>query len=345
MKNTLNIAELRKLALFVDKAQRSPQAATNFSFNDTQVSLEAAEGLLVDELAALSSTRANYERNKMDIFALIEETVDARLPREVANMFDGFTETVNYPLGSQVKVTVRSNNKNARGRGFVTKGAAAGHYEVFKLPADGSYTIETFALVAAIQIAFEDFLTGRVRWSDLLEVVTLGMQDRIYDEIMANLARIEAALPVNSNNKASTPDFDAKALNKVLGVVSAYDTPVIMCTETFAREITEGADWASEAEKVARRNIGHLANYKGAKIVILPQSYTDVSNEVKVVDDSKAYIMPADKGKLFHIALQGPTQVKDRENDDWSKELHTYKRLCVSVYASYDMGTYKITSL
>ena len=86
--------------------------------------------------------------------------------------------------------------------------------------------------------------------------------------------------------------------------------------------------------------------YKGAKIVILPQSFTDETNKTKVVDSSKAYIFPAGREAIFNIALQGPTQVKEIEsNSDWSKELHTYKKFGVAAFVYNDIATYTITNL
>ena len=89
-----------------------------------------------------------------------------------------------------------------------------------------------------------------------------------------------------------------------------------------------------------------MNRYKGAKIVILPQSFTDETNKTKVVDSSKAYIFPAGREAIFNIALQGATQVKEIEsNSDWSKELHTYKKFGVAAFVYNDIATYTITNL
>ncbi len=334
----MNIEQLKKLS----KAALSP--AVNFSMEDGTVltKVDMSETLR-DELNAMSATPAQYERNKHDIFEIISEAIDMKSPAEVAKFFDGFVETRQYGIHDKPEIEIRRENKQLRARAFMTQVSSAGVYEVFKLAKSGKVSINMLAVGGACQIAYEDFLTGRVDWSQLVEIVSMGMADRVYDEILKTIAKVEQSLP--AANKAVSAEFEPAALEKLLGVVGNYGSPVIFCTETFARAITEGSDWASEAEKIARRNVGYLANYKGAKIVVLPQGYTDETHTQLQVDDSKAYIMPAGRGSIFTVGFQGPTQVRETENEDWSKELHTYKRFGVTAFIFHDIATYTISSL
>lgn len=339
----MKLEDIRKLALALSKSNKGTNVS-NYSLDGTVLTTEAMNETLKHELFELCKDEYAYELNKIFLFKLIGESIDAKLPPELEKFFMGVSKVVQYGEQDKPEVTVRRPNKNLRARAFVTKVSPAGVYEVFRLTKEGKFTIEMSAIGGAAQIAFEDFLTGRIDWNEMLEVIALGMEDRIYDEILANLAKVEASLP--TANKAESATFDPKALNKVLDIVSIYGAPTIFCTETFAREITEGADWASEQEKVARRNVGYLANYKGAKIVIMPQSYTDETHAVKVVDSSKAYIMPAGREPIFHVALQGNTHVREiPSQSDWSKEIQTYKKFGVASFVYNDIGTYTITSL
>ena len=340
----MEFAQIRKLAKALTDSKRSKNV-TEYSMEDgTVLTAEAMEETLRSELFEICKTRSGYEKNKWDLFDLISESIDAKMPPELEKFFEGFAKIVQYGETDKPEIEIKRPNKNLRARAFITKVSPAGIYEVFKLGKQGKVTIEMTAIGGACQIAFEDFLTGRIDWNEMLEVVSLGMEDRVYDEVLKTITKIETSLP--AANKGETSDFDPKALNKVLDVVSVYGSPVIYCTETFAREITEGSDWASEEEKKARRNVGYLADYKGAKIVILPQSFTDETNTTKVVDSSKAYIFPAGREAIFNIALQGATQVKEIEsNSDWSKELHTYKKFGVAAFVYNDIATYTITNL
>lgn len=339
----MEIKELKKLASALYSTQKAG-VASNFSVEGTVLTQEAMQETLRSELYELCKTRSGYEKNKWDLFDLISETIDAKMPKELENWFEGFVTINQFGENDKPEITLKKDSKNLRARKFITKVSPAGVYETFRLSKEGKFTIEMAAVGGAAQIAFEDFLTGRVDWNELLEVVSLGIQDNIYDEVLKTLEKCENDLP--TANKAESTNFDAAALNRVLKVVSAYGDPIIYCTDTFAREITEGSDWASEEEKNARRNKGYLANYKNAKIVILPQSYTDETNSTTVVDDSKAYIFPQGREGIIQVALQGSTHVNEIPSQaDWSKELHTYKKFGVAGISFNDICTYTITSL
>ena len=334
--------EIRKLAKALTKTKYNN--TLNYSLDGTTLTEEAMNATLREELFNICKNEYGYEKNKYDLFALIAETVDAKMPPRIERKLEGAVKVYNFGENDKAEIEIKRPNTNARNRAFVTKVSPAGVYEVFRLGKKGKVTVEMTAVGGACQIAFEDFLTGRVDWNEMIDILSEGMEDRIYDEVMKMFAKIEKSLP--AANKASTSNFDAKAFNKVLDVISVYGKPNVYCTEAFAREITEGNVWASEKEKEARRNVGYLGEYKGARIVVLPQSFTDETNSTKVVDPSKAYILPSGRDELMAVAFQGDTHIKEVESQsDWSKELHTYKKFGAAAFVYNDLGVYEITSL
>lgn len=339
----MNFSELKKLSLALAQKKKTGSVA-NYSVENVVLTEEAMNETLRQELFEMCKDYYTYEENKWKLFSLISETIDAILPPELDKFFEGYADIKAYGETDKPEITLKRDNKNLRARSFITKVSPAGIYETFRLGKEGRFTIEMTAVGGAGEIAFEDFLTGRVDWNEILDIIAKGIEDRIYEELLAVVDKTEKSLP--DANKGTSSDFDPKALEKVLDVVSVYGSPIIFCTETFAREITEGTDWASEKEKEARRNTGYLANYKNAKIVILPQSFTDETNTTKVVDSSKAYIFPEGRQGIFQIALQGATHVKDIEsNSAWAKEIHTYKKFGVAAIVYNDIATYTITNL
>ncbi len=305
---------------------------------------EVMNKTFVEELIKRCNEGPNsFERYKLDLYDLIMESVNVKLPKEVGKWFEGFAQTYHYDYSDRPEITVNRTRKYLRERATVTQVSRAGVYEVFKLPKEGNIDVAMKTFGGAAQISWSDLLTGRVDWNLLVDILMMGLEDRFYDEVLKGFEAIEARLP--SSNKAESANFEPKSLEKVLASVQPYGSPVIFCTETFAREITEGADWASEEEKKARRNVGYLANYKGAKIVILPQTWEDETNTKKKVDDSKAYILPDTGDKPINLCYQGGVQVRDAENADWSREIHMYQSGAVVILGSNDIGTYKITSL
>jgi len=343
----MEMNEIKNIVKALSECKKNGKTSYTFALAEDkteELSVGAMNETLRKELFELCGTRTGYERHKLDLFDLIQESIDAKVPAELAHFFDGFTTVQQFGPKDEPEFTLRKDKKNLRARKFAVLGASAGSYEVFRLAKENKIRINVTAVTDACQISFEDFLSGRVDWNEMLDAIQMGMEDRVYDEVLKCLAVVEAKLP--QANKASSTNFDPAGLEKVMGTIAVYGAPTIFCTETFARQITEGYSWASDAEKLARRNVGYLANYKGAKIVILPQSFTDETNTTKVTDDSKAYVMPAGAGSIFYIALQGDTQVRDIDsNEDWSIELQTYKRFGVAALVYNDLGTVEITSL
>lgn len=344
----MNFSELIKIARNLSTG--SAPAPLSFAMEDGQtitISPETMEETLRDELFKLCSTEEGFRRHSLDLCTLIKESVDLNLPPKINKFFNGFAVTRQYGMNDRpvFKVNDRRATVN-RGKTFVTLGSSAGVYEVFRLGAQREYTIHFQPIVAAIQVQFEEFINGRLSWNELLAIIEEGMEDRIYEMVVAAMDKVEKSLPAANKGTAATFDeVGRKAFEKVLATVSVYGQPVIFCTELFAREITEGTDWASEEEKKARRNIGYLANYKGARINILPQTFEDETNTVKKVDDSKAYILPGGQDGIINVCFQGPTHARTVENEDWSHELQTYKRVGVAIHSYNDLGTFQLTSL
>lgn len=341
----MKLSEIRELALAIVK-NNNASGVINFSAGETTLSLDAASmnAVLRDEIKELAKSSNDFEKNKFAIFSLIQESVDVRLPRELGRWMNGFARVHTYGINDKPEVTLRRPNKNLRGRSFVTLGTPAGHYEVFRLAKEGKISFNFTAATGAIQIAYEDFLTGRVDWNELVDILMMGIEDRIYDQLGAAFAKINAELP--AANKASSAGFEPEKMSDLIGLVEAYGAKAtIICTSRFARLITDGADWASEGEKVARRERGYMGHYKNANIAVLDNTFTDETNSVKALDDSIAYIVPAGNEPLFHVALQGGLQVRSVENEDWSKELHAYQKFAVGALSHSGIATYEITGL
>ena len=79
-------------------------------------------------------------------------------------------------------------------------------------------------------------------------------------------------------------------------------------------------------------NNGSFKNYKGHTIIVLPQSFEDATNVKKVMDPSIAWIIPTGAEKPVKVAFEGSSAVREVENDDWSREIQTYKKMGVAVY-------------
>ena len=332
----LDKTQLIALAKATAKASINPSVA--FSFGDKKLTYEALDETFRNEMNELASTYAQYRENKNLIFRLIEVGLDEVLPVKVMQAYGQFADVKTYSQGEKPIFKVRiSEASKKRAKSFVTRVGLAGRYEVFKL--DG-YTLEvpTSAYGGAAQIGFEEFLDGHITMSDVYDLVLEGLDEKVYEEIAKALVAMVEDTQFNGYNKASYAGFDETTFDNLIATADAYGKSTIYCTFEFAATIAPTVSGAinwnamSDDMKNERWNNGYFTRYKNHNVIVLPQSFEDVSNATKVIDPRYAFIIPTGSEKPVKIAFEGQTAVREHENADWSREIQTYKKLGIAVY-------------
>lgn len=336
----LTIKEIKELAKVVAHADRKSPVA--YSFNGTDFSYRELNDTLRDELNALAPNYNAFRRNKIEIFELMQEVIDEVLPKKIMDAYGMFAEIKQYGQGQKPVFKVKKGRQRAAQ--FITKVGLAGIYEVFKLDTD-MVEVQTLAYGGAAQIGLEEFLDGVVDFGEMLDIIMEGLDTAVYKEIAKALVGMRNQLPVA--NKAAAAGFDASKFDSLLAVASAYGTPVIYCTLELASKLLPESAYVSENMKNALNAQGYVGVYKGARVVVLPQSFEDENNSIKVLDPSFAYIIPAGSGneKPVKIAFEGQTIVDEFVNADRSREIQVYKKFGVNVLVTNNICVYEDTSL
>ena len=334
------------VALMKQVAKADPSAPVAYSFGDQQLSYEALNETLRNEMNELAGTYALYRENKNLIFTMIEETLDEILPKKVAQQYDQFAETKTFAQGDQC-VFRRPLNTRARAKQFVTRVGLNGIYEVFKLgPAEKeSFEVRTSAIGGAAQIGFEEFLDGRIDFAEVTKIIMDGMDELIYKEVAAALKASINQLP--PANRVAAAGFDEASMDRLIQIASAYGVPTIYCTYEFAVRMIPQEAWRyTESMKTELWNTGRLASYKGTKVVIIEQGFEDETNTRKVIDPGYAWIIPTGAdGKPVKIAFEGGTIVQEFTNKDQSRELQVYKKVGVTCILANNICCYCDTAL
>ena len=338
----LNRKDLITLAKTV--ANANPSSAVAYSFGEDKFSYLDLQETLRSELRELAGTYSLYRENKNTIFALMEQTIDDVLPKKVLEQYGQFAEIKTFAQGDRPVFTQRiTMAAKRRAKQFVTKVGLAGIYEVFKL--DGkSYEVPTSAFGGAGQIGFEEFLDGRVDFADVLDIVMEGLDECVYLEIERALkGAVESLQPAN---KTSQTSFVETEMDKLIQIADSYGQATIYCTYEFAATMVPAEGWISDEMKNQKWNNGYLGNYKGHRVIVLPQSYEDETNETKVIDPSYAWIIPTGgNDKPVKVAFEGQTIVREYDNKDMSKEIQIYKKLGVGAIITNNICVYRNTSL
>ena len=336
-----NLVALMKLV-----AKADPSAPIAYSFGDKQLSYEALNETLRNELNELASSYSLFRENKNLIYSMIEETLDEVLPKKVTQQYEQFAEVKTFAQGDQC-VFRRPLNTRARAKQFITRVGLAGIYEVFKLgPAEKeSFEVRTSAIGGAAQIGFEEFLDGRVDFAELTKIIMDGMDELIYKEVAAALKASVNQLP--PANRVAANGFDEAAMDRLITIAAAYGTPTIYCTYEFAVRMIPQEAWRyTEAMKTELWNTGRLATYKGTKVIILEQGFEDETNSRKVIDPGYAWVIPTGAdGKPVKIAFEGGTIVDDYTGYDRSREIQVYKKVGVTCILANNICAYCDTSL
>ena len=346
----LDRKQLVELAKATAKASLNPSAA--FTFENKKLTYEALNETFKNEMNELAGTYAEYRENKNLIFNLIEVGLDEVLPTKVLQNYGQFADVKTYAQGDKPVFRVRiSEFAKKRAKTFVTRVGLAGRYEVFKL--DG-YTLEvpTAAYGGAAQIGFEEFLDGHITMSDVYDLVLEGLDEAVYREIAKALKAMAEDANFNAHNKTSASGFDEAEFDRLLATADAYGKSTIYCTYEFAAQVAPHSDSAinwnamSDGMKEERWNNGYFTRYKGHNMIVLPQSFEDADNAVKVIDPRYGWIIPTGAEKPVKVAFEGQTAVREHENADWSREIQTYKKLGVAVYnQNPGICVYKNTAL
>lgn len=331
--------ELKQLMLAVAKADKNAPVA--YSFGEKQYDYNALNDTLREELKELAGTYSLYRENKNTIFALIEETIDEILPKKVMEQYSMFAEVRTFAQGDRPIFNKKEGRRRAKQ--FVTRVGLAGIYEVFKLD-KSSFEVPTSAFGGAAQIGFEEFLDGKVDFAEVTEIIMEGLDEVVYEEIAKALIGGISQLP--QANKVTHAGFDEAKMDKLIAVARAYGEPAIYCTYELAAKILPVSDWVSSEMKNERNAQGYISQYKGNRIVVLPQSFTDETNATKVIDPSYAWIIPTGgNDKPVKIAFEGQTIVDEYTNYDRSREIQVYKKLGVVALMTNNICVYEDTSL
>lgn len=347
----MEFKDLLDLARAAVRADKNAPVAYSFEQNGKAESFTSKEvnEALRNEFAQLAGVGSKnpyrtFQENKNTIFRLIEETIDEVLPAKVEQQYMDFADVRVLAQGDKAIFRKRiTEASRKRAKSFVTQVGLAGRYEVFML--DGQeIEVQMSAIGAACRIGFEEFLDGRIQFSELTDVILEGMDEYIYKEIAKALEAAVASLP--TPNKAEVAGFDEATMDALLAIADSYGHSAIYCTYEFAAKMVPAEGWASNDMKTTLWDRGYLANYKGHQVIILPQSMVDETNTEKVIDPAQAYIIPVGTDKPVKLAFEGPTCVREvTDNDDWSHDLQTYKKFGIATFLNHWMCSYRNTEL
>ena len=332
------LSELKELALHAARGT----APANYSS-------ETVNEALRSELREWCKSNIEFQRHALDIYELITETADEVVPPRVEAAIGAFAEIRNVPQGQ--KVVFKRKLGRTRAKSFVTTVGLAGVYEAFRLDSE-TYSVGMTAIGAAAMVDFERMLDGEEDMAELIDIIAEGMEERVYKEVVKALIASEERL--TAANMYVGNSYDASKMAKLISNVKIYGNgAVIFATPQFIDAMgadvivpaANGMPGVSQDDINAIHNYGRVKIFRGTPIVEIPQSFTDESNSEYVFNPQYAFILPTGGEKPVKVVFEGATQILNRQNEDWSYEFRTYKKMGLAIHAYNNWGIYQNTSL
>lgn len=355
----MNKNDIRDLYIHAFKGT-SP--ATEFSVKDVKETLRA-------ELKALAPNKYEYERNKLEIFQIIQESFDEVLPDYVGNFIGQFAEIKSVPNGQRASFIVKRGRRRAKT--FVTEVGLAGVYEAFRLDVD-TFEVSAKAYGGAAYIDFERTLDGSEDLVEPLQLLLDGLQEAIYRELLKALITATQNSDMPTANIASTTNFDPAEMQRLCTIAKNYGggNAVIFATPEFVQEMGPDAigmpiygPYALTANPTAGSApgyatpvynpndiasiaaTGYITMFRGTPIVQLPQAFTDENNDTYQVPPQYAFIFPAGNQKIIKVVFEGDTDVRDWQHRDRQMEIEIYKKFGVAILTTNDWCVYENQAL
>lgn len=325
---------------------------TKFSSNDVKEALK-------NEIHDLASDYRSFQRNKLDLFEIMEEAYDEILPKYVEDVMGTFAEI--KTVGDNQRAVFKVKRGRQRAKQFITQVGLSGAYESFRLDSD-TFELGGRAIGGAAYIDYERYICGDEDIAESTEILLEGIQENIMGQLQLALIASANAEERPAKNVVATAGFDADEMAKLCAVARTYGGgATIFATPEFVAEMgpdaiglpiatgTPGFGYATpvynpaDIDSIART--GYITSFRGNPIVQLPQSFTDETNEVTQINPGFAYIFPTGGEKIVKVVFEGPTRLDEFKGRDRSFEIEAYKKVGIAILTHHNWCIYENTEL
>lgn len=322
------------------------------NFTEIATSKDVQDALR-EELKALAPTYNDFQRNKYDIFEIIQTVAGEVVPKRINAVINVFAESMS--IGNNQKARFTQKVGKNRAKKFITQVGLSGVYETFRLDKK-DFEISTQAYGGAAYIDFERFLNGEEVMADYMDAITEGLADVLFGVIQNALRKAINATGRPSANKKSANTFDAAEFEKLVNTVKAYGNgAVIFAPPEFISAmgpdavvpaiagVAQGIYSQLDIDDI--RKLGRITMFRGTPIVEIPQSFVDENNNQTWIDPQMAYIFPTGGEKVVKVVFEGTPVLDDWKNRDRSMEIQTYQKFGVAILTHHNWAIYQNTGI
>lgn len=302
----------------------------------------------VDENCSKKELRKAIRRHRVDVFEVIEETIESLLVSGWGNdpFFNEYVEIRSMAIGDTNEFYVPDTS-------VITIAELSGnHHDLFRqrLGAGSTFSVKTSWYGAKIYAEYELFMAGSIDWAGFVNKIYEAFDKKVNDMVYAAVMSAGSQVtPSAQFNKSGSLD-KATLITLVEDVQTANGVEaVIMGTKTALSKVADltQVQWYSGNMKDERNTTGKLGIWEGIKLVEIPQSFAPNDTTTKLVANNKLLIMPAVDNKFIKIYDEGDARIKEvsdgNTNMDMTIEYEFQQKMGVATVVNRKFGTYTFT--
>lgn len=303
----------------------------------------------VSEDCSRKELRKAIRRHKMEVFEVIEETVQNLLISgwQDNEFFREFVEFKSMNLGD-------TNSFYTPDETILTVSEVSGnHWDLMRqrLSEGESFRVKTSWYAIDIYTEYELFMAGRVDWAGFINKLYAAFDKKVNDMLYAAVMAAGDKLVPNSQF-CKTGALDSTTEEVLDGLIedvqmATGDEVVIMGTRTALSKVTKliGVDWASDKMKDERHTTGRIGYWKGIRLLEIPNRFADNDTSKKLVDSTKLLIMPVSDNKFIKMYDEGEADIKEisdgTTNQDMTHEYAYMQKMGIATIFGKKFGVWK----
>lgn len=279
----------------------------------------------------------SFRRNRVEIFEIIEEVIDARVEEGIKNELDQYVDVRSVKFGDKLSFLPESDEL------FEVAEISGGTNNLSrqKLAPGRPYEVTTGWEGVKIYEELERFLSGYIDWMEMINRIERSFEHKIKDKIFTALK--EAYNSVLAPYMAGGT-WDIEKFNDVVAHLEAATgmSQLVIGTRKAVRKAIPS--YISEEMKTDRNKDGYFKTIDGVTFAVLPQAHKVGTTEF-VYDDDFLLIIPNGNEKIIKLIFEGEAITEDgegRTNADLSKEYSVLKKYGVGILKSAKFGVYKL---
>lgn len=279
----------------------------------------------------------DFRRNKIEIFEIIEETLDQLINEVIDTQFNDFIDVRNLNWGDTVEFEVPNRDL------FDVATVVNGNGSLRRQRLGDGQKIPVSVQPRAVKVYEEmhRFLSGRIDWAEMVNRVAKSFEVKLADEIYGAI--------YNSYDNLVTPykvsgTFSETDLTTLIAHVEAAtgQQAEIFGTKTALGKITSAKE--SDKMKDALNSFGYYGTFKGTGMREIKQ-FHKINTDTFAINDSFLMILPVGDIKIAKLVIEGDSIIDEFSNNqgDMSKEFMFIKNYGLTVLSSAKYGIYRLS--